>query len=127
MALTSRQKALQIATAALDSKADALTILDLRKISATFDYFVICSATSQRRAQAIADAIEASIAPTGAMLWHREGYSDGDWILLDYGSVVGHIFTPELRAFYQLDRLWGDAPRVAPRGGPPRRALQPAR
>lgn len=125
--MTSRHKALQIAAAALDSKADALTVLDLRKISATFEYFVIGSATSPRRAQAIADAIEAQLKPLGARLWHQEGYGDGDWILLDYGSVVAHIFTPELRTFYQLERLWGDAPRLSWPRPRPRRALHPSR
>ena len=110
--MTSRQKALRIAKAALDSKADDLTILDLRVLSSTFDFFVICSATSQRRCQAIADEIQEQLRPAGARLWHHEGYAEGSWVLLDYGSVVAHVFSAELRAFYQLERLWIDAPRV---------------
>lgn len=125
MPLTSRQKALQIARAARESKADDLGILDLRTLSSTFDFFILCSATSQRRAQAIADAVEDQLAAAGARCWHKEGYADGGWVLLDYGSVVAHVFTAEQRAFYQLERLWGDAPRIAvPAGG---RALQSAR
>lgn len=112
MALTSRQTALRIAKAALDSKAERPVILDLRKLSSTFDFFVICHASSQRRSQAIADAIDEALRASGVRLGHREGYTDGGWVLLDYGGVIGHIFTEELRAFYQLERLWGDAPRL---------------
>ncbi len=112
MTFTTRQKALRIARAALDSKADDLVILDLRKRSATFDYFVVCTVTSQRRSQAVADAIEESLETLGARLAHKEGYADGGWVLLDYGSVIGHIFAPELRTFYRLERLWADALRV---------------
>lgn len=69
--------------------------------------------------------MEESLGAAGARLWHTEGYQDGGWVLLDYGSVVAHVFTVEQRAFYQLERLWGDAPRLAaPSGG---RALQPVR
>ncbi|MBI4227585.1 MAG: ribosome silencing factor [Candidatus Omnitrophica bacterium] len=111
--MTSRSKALRIAQAALDEKADALTVLDLRKLSSSFDYFILCNATSQRRAQAIADAVEEALRPSGARLWHQEGYAEGGWLLLDYGSVVLHIFDAESRTFYQLERLWYDAPRLA--------------
>lgn len=110
--MTSRQIALRIARAAFDSKADALAILDLRAVSSTFDYFVIGSSTSQRRSQAIADEIRAQLRDSGVRLWHQEGYAEGDWVLLDYGSIVAHLFTAELRTFYQLERLWADAPRV---------------
>lgn len=110
--MTSRQTALRIAKAALESKAERLTLLDLRRISATFDYFVLCSATSQRRSQAIADAVTAALQAQGVRLGHQEGYEDGGWVLLDYGSVIGHIFTEAQRAFYALEHLWGQAPRV---------------
>lgn len=110
--MTSRQKALRIAEAAFDGKADDLTILDLRKLSSSFDYFVLCSATSVRRAQAIAEGVEEALRPTGARLWHTEGDTEGGWVLLDYGSVVAHIFDAESRTFYQLERLWYDAPHL---------------
>ncbi len=87
-------------------------MLDLRKSSSSFDYFILCSATSTRRAQAIADGIEEALRPSGARLWHTEGYTEGGWVLLDYGSVVAHIFDAEARTFYQLERLWYDAPRI---------------
>ena len=138
--MTSRKTALRAAQAALDSKAEDLIILDLRRLSSTFDYFVICSATSERRSQAIADAVQEGLRADGARLWHQEGYREGGWVLLDFGSVVAHIFTTELRGFYQLERLWGDAPRLslgaalsASKGAPRLRgpsslkALQPAR
>ena len=110
--MTSRQIALRIAKAASDSKADDLTILDLRALSSTFDYFVIGSSTSQRRSQAIADEIHTQLRAEGVRLWHQEGQAEGDWVLLDYGSVVAHVFTAELRTFYRLERLWADAPHV---------------
>ena len=110
--MTSRHKAFRIAAAAFEEKADDLVILDLRKSSSLFDYFVLCSATSSRRAQTIAERVEEALRPTGARLWHREGDPEGGWLLLDYGSVVAHIFQHEARAFYQLERLWYDAPRV---------------
>ena len=82
MALTPRHKALWIAKAALDSKAEDLMVLDLRKLSSTFDFFVLCNATSGRRAQAIADAIEEQLKVEGHRLLHQEGYEDGGWVLL---------------------------------------------
>ena len=112
MALTPRQKALRIARVALDGKAEKVAILDLRRRSSTFDYFVVCSAASGRRGQAIAEAIEADLAASGARLRHQEGDAEGGWVLLDYGSVVAHLFTEELREFYRLEWLWNDAPRV---------------
>ena len=110
--MTSRHKAFRIAAAAFEEKADDLVILDLRKSSSLFDYFVLCSATSSRRAQTIAERVEEALRPAGARLWHREGDPEGGWLLLDYGSVVAHVFQAEARAFYQLERLWYDAPRV---------------
>ena len=76
------------------------------------DYFFICSATSTRQSKAIADGITESLKAKGTKPWHVEGYKEGRWILLDYNSVVAHIFHDDARSFYRLERLWGDAPHV---------------
>ena len=101
-----------MARAALDSKAEDVVVLDLRKLSYSFDFFVICDASSDRRMHSIAEEIEETLLSNGTHSGHIEGKREGTWILLDHGSVVGHIFSPETRRFYDLERLWADAPRV---------------
>ncbi|MBI3333724.1 MAG: ribosome silencing factor [Candidatus Omnitrophica bacterium] len=101
-----------MARAALDAKAEDLVILDLRKLSFSFDFFVLCSAASDRRVQAIADGIREKLSPSGLRPGHLEGKGQGGWVLLDYGAVVAHLFSPEVRRFYDLERLWGDAPHL---------------
>lgn len=110
--VSTRQIALAMAQAALDSKAEDVVVLDLRKLSFSFDFFVICEASSDRRMQTIVEQIEEAIPSNGSHAGHIEGKREGTWILLDHGSVVGHVFSPEMRRFYDLERLWGDAPRV---------------
>lgn len=101
-----------MASAALSAKADDVVILDLRKVSFSFDFFVLFSAPSDRRLQTIAEHIEEELASRGIRAWHEEGRPEGGWILLDYRQVIAHIFDPEVRRFYDLERLWADAPRV---------------
>ena len=100
------------AAAAHDKKAIDLVVLDLRKASAFTDYFVICTGATTRQVQAIADAVQESLARKGVKPSVVEGESRGDWILIDYFDFVVHIFTPATRGFYELERLWGDAERV---------------
>lgn len=102
-----------MAGAALGAKAENLLILDLRKISYSFDFFFLCSAESDRRIQAVVDHIEEALDQSGVRTIHREGQPEGGWVLLDIGSVVGHVFTPEVREYYALERLWADAPRIS--------------
>lgn len=102
-----------MAVAAADSKADDVVILDLRKLSFSFDFFVLCSSSSDRRIQGIADDIEEELSKNGSSTGHREGSPEGGWVLLDHGPVVGHLFSHELREFYGLERLWADAPRLS--------------
>ena len=109
---TSRQVALTMARAALEAKAEGMVILDLRKLSYNFDFFFLCSASSDRRLQTVASHLWEALSKGGKEPAHQEGRADGGWLLLDCGSVVGHIFSPEARQFYQLERLWADAPRV---------------
>ena len=110
---SSRQIAIAMARLALDAKADDVVVLDLRRLSYSFDFFVLCSAFSDRHSRAIADDIQEKFSGRGIHPRHLEGRRDSGWTLLDYGPVVTHIFSPEMRRFYNLDRLWADAPRLS--------------
>lgn len=112
MALTTKTApktlAKKIIKIAHGKKADDIVLLDLKKLSSMTDYFVICSAGSDVQAKVIADAVLDGLGKTAG---HVEGYEGGRWILIDCFDVVAHIFRPEAREFYGLERLWGDAPR----------------
>lgn len=112
MAVSAATKARAGARAALAKKAEALLVLDLQAISTIADYFVVCSGNSTTQLRSIADAVEASLEAEGARVLHREGVPESGWLLLDYGDVVVHVFLPETRDFYALERLWGDAPEL---------------
>ena len=98
--------------AAEDKKADDLVVLDLRKAAGFTDYFVICSGTNPRQIRAIADGVMEALREGGAKPAHVEGYERSEWILLDYFDFIVHVFAPETRVFYGLERLWGRAERV---------------
>jgi ribosome-associated protein len=98
--------------AAAGKKATDIAVLDLRKVAAFADFFVICSGASPRQIRAIADAIMEALAAVGVKPAHVEGYDRSEWVLLDYFDVVVHIFAPETRLFYGLERLWGSAERI---------------
>lgn len=98
--------------AAEDKKAKDVLTLDISELSPIADYFVVCSAANPVQAKAIADSIEEKMSEEGANLLHKEGYNNANWILLDYGDVVAHIFQEEDRWFYNLEQLWSDAPAV---------------
>jgi ribosome-associated protein len=88
-------------------------LLDLTAITPLFDYFVITTATNRRQMHAIADEVTRLMRGVGSPRLGEEGYRDGSgWIVVDYGDVVLHVFTPEARALYDLENLWGDAPRL---------------
>ena len=95
-----------------DKHADRIVVLDMRRVSGVTDYFVICSGGSTRQVQAIADHISEGARARGRRIWHKEGYQDAQWVLLDCGDVVVHVFHPAARAFYNLEQLWGDVPRL---------------
>ena len=101
------QRAVQ---ALLDKKAEKLVVLNLKELGAFAEYFVLASATNERQAQAMSDAVEMAMKAEGRRPFSHEGYNKGAWILLDYGDVVFHLFHEEARRFYGLERLWGDAP-----------------
>jgi ribosome-associated protein len=95
----------------LELKAHEVVVLDLRGISTATDYFVIASGTSDVQVKAIADHIVDELREEGVRPQHVEGMSGGRWVLLDYVDFVVHVFHPQARSFYQLENLWGDAPR----------------
>jgi len=106
----SRELAEQIGQLSLDKKAEDILVFDIREIASFADYFVICSGSSDRHLKAIADSVTEGIFNKYSIKpWHIEGYSYLRWILIDYVDVVVHIFLEDVREFYNLERLWGDA------------------
>jgi ribosome-associated protein len=99
--------------AALDKKASDVVVLDLRHTPAFTDFFLVCSGQNARQVQAIADSIEESLKDAKIRPSHIEGYDRAEWVLMDFFSFIVHVFTPSTRAFYSLERLWGDAERIA--------------
>lgn len=99
-------------SAAGDKKAVEPVILDIAKLTSIAHYFVIMHGNSNRHVQAIAQHIMDTLKEKKVPLWHAEGMEEGRWILLDYGTVMVHIFYHETRQFYGLERLWGEAPRI---------------
>ncbi len=113
LALTDTPQRVREAVAAADDRqAVDLKVLHLQKISDFTDYFVICSGTSERQLQAIANAVEERLRSHGVRPLHVEGFNRAQWVLLDYGDLVVHVFQEEPRRYYALERLWGDAPNV---------------
>jgi ribosome-associated protein len=98
--------------AALDKKATNVVVLDLRRSPAFTDFFVLCSGHNQRQVKAIADSVEESLRAVKIRPAHIEGYDRAEWILMDFFSFIVHIFSPDTREFYALERLWGDAERI---------------
>ena len=98
--------------AALDKKALDVVVLDLRNTPAFTDFFVLCSGSNQRQVKAIADAVEEALRAAKVRPAHIEGYDRADWILMDFFTFIVHVFTPQTREFYSLERLWGDAERI---------------
>lgn len=121
LALSPRQLALAAAELAQSKKAEDIVLIDLRRVTNFTEYFVVCSAQSDAQLRAVADAVVDGLAARKHKVWHAEGYDSGSWILLDYVHVVVHVFLPESRAHYALERLWGDAPveTVGDRDAPP--------
>lgn len=98
--------------AAEDRKATEVVVLDLRKAAGFTDFFVLCSGGNARQIRAIADSVMAALADEGVKPSHIEGYDRADWVLLDYFDFIVHVFQPETRLFYGLERLWGSAERI---------------
>ncbi len=100
------------AGAATDKKAFDVVGIDVGKLTSYADAFLLCSAASDRQVGAVAGAIRRRLKTEGVRPLHSEGADRSDWVLLDFGDFVIHIFTEDLRAYYALDSLWGDAPRI---------------
>ncbi len=103
-----------------DNRAKEIVLLDLRQATPLLDFFVIATANSRRQSHAIASEIDAEMKKRGEHKLGLEGSEEGRWILIDYGDFVVHIFSSEGRAYYALEDIWGDAPRVEWSSGDPR-------
>jgi ribosome-associated protein len=95
--------------AAEDKQAKDIRVLDLREITSFADHFVICSGNNTRQVQAISDEIEMRLKKLGERAISIEGYEHAEWVLMDYGDYLIHIFSPKSREYYDLERLWRDA------------------
>lgn len=101
----------RIAAVAADRQASDITVLDMREVASYTDYFVVCTARNTRSAQAIVDAVRMALKTEDGVSPRRiNGEREATWILMDYLDVVVHVFLPETRAYYDLDRLWGQVP-----------------
>ena len=109
----------RVVRAALDKKASDVVLLDLRSTPAFTDFFVLCSGQNTRQVKAIADAVEDTLRAAKVRPSHIEGYDRAEWILMDYFTFIVHVFTPQTRDFYSLERLWGDAERIEVSDEPP--------
>ena len=110
--MDSKETAVYFAKSLSDKKASDIEVLDIGGLTIIADYFVICSASSNLQAQALADTLVDKAAEAGVQLLRTEGLREGAWVLLDFGSVVVHIFKKDIRELYGLERLWADAGRV---------------
>lgn len=113
MIKTSIEIAKEIAKCIDDKKGQDIQILDIGSISGFADYFVIAHGTSTRQVKAIVDEIEEKLEEQDIFIDHKEGYTNGQWVLMDYNGVVVHIFMEEERSFYNIERLWKDAVNVS--------------
>lgn len=97
---------------ASDKKASDIVVLSVSELTTMADYFVICSGQSERQVQAVAEAILEAGEGLGRQPFGIEGLRAARWVLVDFGDVIAHVFTPDERSYYRLERLWGDAPVV---------------
>lgn len=110
--MDSKEIAITCAKIADEKKALDIVILDVDKISSITDYFVICSAINGRQLHAIADEIDKQMKKISVVKFGMEGYREAKWVLIDYGDFIVHIFEKEIRGYYDLELLWGDAPKI---------------
>jgi ribosome-associated protein len=111
-AISSWEKALLLVSSALEKKACDLVLMEVRELSSIADYFIICSGRSDRQVQSIAQGIDENLHRAGISPMSIEGMNRGHWVLMDFSDVIVHIFYQPVRDFYDLDGLWGHAPRV---------------
>ena len=106
------EKALLVTRFALEKKARDLVVMEVRDVTSIGDYFIICSGSSDRQVQSIAQGIEENLSEAGHPPLSVEGVHRGHWVLMDFSDVIVHIFYEPVREFYDLEGLWGHAPRV---------------
>ncbi len=109
---TAKQAAAVAAKALGDKMGEDIRLIGISDVSTLADYFLICTATSSTHVKTLCDAVELAMEQAGEPLLNREGHRAGTWVLLDFGSVVVHVFTQESRAFYGLERLWQDGVQI---------------
>lgn len=107
-----RELAIEICKTIDSKKGNDIVLMEVGKIVAFADYFIIATGTSTKHTAALADAVEKKLSEKGVYVSHKEGHNEGSWILLDYLDVVVHIFTEEQRSFYDLERIWKGAKYV---------------
>ena len=110
--MTPKEMALVLAEALDSKKGQDIKVLKTEELTTLADYFVLCTATSSTQVKAMSDACEEAMEKRGEQAHHIEGHRDGTWLLMDFSSVVVHVFTEEARKFYDLERLWSDAQEV---------------
>ncbi len=102
----------RVTEAASDKQASDIVLLDTRAVCSFADYFIICSGDSEKQIQAIDEEIEHKLKQAGVLPHHCEGTADSGWLVLDYGDIIVHIFSPQERDYYQLEKLWSGASLV---------------
>jgi ribosome-associated protein len=112
ISLDNREKAIKAACIAIDKKAVNTIILDLKGLSSITDYFVICTGENPVQIKAIAEDIEKAFSSINMSLLGKEGLTASRWVLMDYGDFIVHIFNKETRDYFELERLWKDAPQI---------------
>ena len=110
--MTSYEMAIALAKALDGKKGQDIKVLKTEELTTLADYFVLCTATSSTQVKAMSDACEEAMEKNGEQVHHIEGHRGGTWLLIDFSSVVVHVFTDEARKFYDLERLWGDAQEI---------------
>lgn len=105
-----RQLLITAVKAADDKRAEDIVVLNMKGISLVADYFIICHGNSDKQVQAIAREMKDKISENGMQIKRMEGFDEAKWVLVDLGDVVAHIFHKDERSYYNLERLWGDAP-----------------
>ena len=110
--MTSYEMAVGLAKALDSKKGLNIKVLKTEELTTLADYFVLCTATSNTQVKAMSDACEEAAEQNGEQAHHIEGHHDGTWLLMDFSSVLVHVFTDEARKFYDLERLWADAQEV---------------
>jgi len=111
--MPAEEKAARAGAALVDRRAVDPALLDMHELTLITDYFLVCHGTSNVHIRGLAEAVKEALAKESVHPYGVEGYREARWVLLDYGDVIVHIFAEEERAFYDLERLWSDAPRVA--------------